>query len=145
VDRLRNLDRRVWVAVAIAVIAVGVLVWQTVFNKPSEECRPVRDLLDFNQSQAKVIEKKTGGGALPIADYQLWADGMSQRAEQVSSADLSQHALRLAQLANQFVVKLPQVQAAPSGEKAPPAAYEMAALNDQITGEIKQLSDKCPA
>jgi hypothetical protein len=140
-----KLDRRWWFAVVIVVVVAGIVLWQTVFNKPSEQCRPIRDMLDFNQSQAKIIEKKTGDGAPPIADYQLWADGMSQRAEQVTDADLSQHALRLAQLTSQFVIKLQQVQAAPPGDKAPPAAYEMAALNDQITSETKQLSDKCPA
>jgi hypothetical protein len=145
VNRLMKFDRRWWFAAVVVVVVAGVVLWQTVFNKPSEECRPVRDLLDFNQSQTKIIDKKTGDGAPPIADYQLWADGMSQRAEQVTSADLSLHALRLAQLANQFVVKLPEVQSAAPGGKAPPAAYEMAALNDQITAEIKQLSDKCPA
>jgi hypothetical protein len=140
-----KLDRRWWFAVVIVVVVAGIVLWQTVFNRPSEQCRPVRDLLDFNQSQAKIIDKKTGDGAPPIADYQLWADGLSQRAGQVTDADLAQHALLLAQLADQFVAKLPQVQSATPGQKAPPAAYEMAALNDQITSEIKQLSDKCPA
>jgi hypothetical protein len=142
---VRNLDRRWLVAIVILVIVAGVVTWQTFFNKPSEECKPVRDILDFNHSQAQIIEKKTGDGAPPIADYQLWADGLTQRAEQVNSTDLSPHAIRLAELATQFVTKLPQVQNPAPGQKAPPAAYEMSALNDQITGEIKQLSDKCPA
>lgn len=141
---MRYLERRWLVAVVIAVIAVGVLVWQTFFNKPPAECGAVRDLLDFNHSQAQIIEKKTGDGAPPIADFQLWADGMTQRAGQVDG-EMSPHAIRLAELATQFVTKLPQVQNPAPGEKAPPAAYQMAALNDQITGEIKTLSDKCPA
>jgi hypothetical protein len=141
---VRYLERRWLVAVVIAVIAVGILVWQTFFNKPPAECGAVRDLLDFNHSQAQIIEKKTGDGALPLADYQLWADGMTQRAGQVDG-EMSPDALRLAELATQFVTKLPQVQNPAPGEKAPPAVYQMSALNDQITREIKTLSDKCPA
>ncbi len=134
------------IAIVILVAAgVTVLLSRTLFNKPSEECRPVRDMLDFNSSQTQKIDKKTGDGAPPIADYQLWADGLTQRAEQVNSADLSPHALRLAELATEFVVKLPRVPAESNGQKAPAVAYEMAALNDPITDEIKQLRDKCPA
>ncbi|MCV7225918.1 hypothetical protein [Mycolicibacterium komossense] len=140
---MRNLDRRWLVAIVIAVVAVGVLAYQLFFNRPPEDCKAVKDLLDFNNSQGQIIAKKTGDGALPLADYQLWADGMTQRAEQVTSADLSPHAIRLAELATQFVTKLPQVQNPAPGQKAPPAAYEMAALNDQITSETKTLTDKC--
>lgn len=139
-----KLDRR-WIAAICVLLAVGgVLLWQTVFNKPSEQCRPVRDLLNFNHSEAEIINKKTGDGAPPIADYQLWADGMTQRAEQVSDANLAPTAIKVADLTTQFVAKLPRLPSEPTGDKAPPVAYEMAALNDQITAEIKQLSDACP-
>src|SRR5665647_3409284 len=120
-----RIDRRWWLAIVVAVIAVGTVLWQTVFNQPSEDCKPVRDLLDFNHAQAGIIAEKTGDGDAPIANYQLWADGLTQRAERVNSADLSQHAIRVAELATQFVTKLPQVQNPAPGQKAPPAAYEM--------------------
>ncbi|CAN5462375.1 hypothetical protein BH09ACT7_BH09ACT7_31820 [soil metagenome] len=142
---MRNLDRRWIAAICVLLLVGGVLLWQTVFNKPSEECKPVRDILDFNQSQAEIINKKTGDGAPPIADYQLWADGLTQRAEKVSDPNLAATAIKLADLATDFVVKLSRLPSEPTGEKAPPVAYEMSALNDQITANIKELSDACPA
>jgi hypothetical protein len=142
---MRNLDRRWIAAICVLLLVGGVLLWQTVFNKPSEQCQPVRDILDFNHSQAENIDKKTGDGAPPIADYQLWADGLTQRAEKVNDPNLAPTAIKLADLATEFVAKLPRLPSEPTGDKAPPVAYEMAALNDQITAQIKSLSDACPS
>src|SRR4051812_31977821 len=59
--RAVKLDRRWWAAIGVAVVAVAALVLPyTVFEGPSEECRPVKDLLDFNSSQAEHIASKTG-------------------------------------------------------------------------------------
>ena len=54
-----KLDRRWWAAIGVAVVAAVALVSYTVFDRPSEECRPVNDLLDFNRSQAEHIASKT--------------------------------------------------------------------------------------
>jgi hypothetical protein len=152
---LRSLDRRLWIAIGIAVVAVvAVVVSQTMFGRSDEDCRPVRDLLDFNTAQAKLIDEKAGDstGIPTVADetaYQKWADGLSQRAQNVNAPDLAQSALELASLANQFVAKMSRVRTeaetqAP-GAPAPPVAYEMSVLNIQITDHLASLSKECPA
>lgn len=148
-----KLDRRWWAAIGVAVIAVAALVLSyTVFNRPSEECRPVKDLLDFNRSQAEHIASKTGGeqGIPSVADdpaYQAWADGLAERAQKVTSPDLAQTSATLAKLANEFVGQLPvvraQAQSRAPGAPAPPAAFEMAALNARINDNLAELAKAC--
>ncbi len=139
--------------VVIAVTAIALS--QNMFRRNSEECRPVRELLEFNSAQAALIASKSDDQATPTvpsvaedAAYQTWADGLAQRAEQVSSPELAVHAIGVADLATQFVTKLPQLraqtQARAPGASAPPVAYEMAALNDRLSGELAQLSRACP-
>ncbi|HEX2284353.1 MAG TPA: hypothetical protein VHI10_05905 [Mycobacterium sp.] len=146
-----RLDRRWWVAIGVAVVAVVALVY-TVIQKPPEECRPVQDLLEFNRSQAAVIESKTGGseGVPTTADeavYRVWADGLAERARQVTAPELVRTSAQIANLADQFVGKMPtlraQTQARAPGAPTPPAVYEMAALNDQINRNVAELSDAC--
>ncbi|HKP39773.1 hypothetical protein [Mycobacterium sp.] len=148
-----KLDRRWWVAIAVAVVAVGALALRyTVFAGPSEECRPVKDLLDFNRAQGEHIAAKSGDeqGIPTAADdvvYHAWADGLAERAQKVYSPDLARTATTVATLANEFVGKLPQVRAqaesrAP-GAPAPPAAYEMMALNARITQNLDELAKAC--
>ncbi len=148
-----KLDRRWWAAIGVAVVAAVALVLSyTVFDRPSEECRPVKDLLDFNRAQAEHIASKTGDeqGIPSVADdaaYQAWADGLAERAQKVTSPDLAQTGATVAKLANEFVGKLPVVRAqaesrAP-GAPAPPAAYDMAALNALIADNIAKLSKAC--
>ena len=152
---LRDLPRRLWIYIGIAVIAVvAVVASETMFGRSDEDCRPVRDLLDFNTAQAKLIDSKAGdsSGIPTVADetaYQKWADGMSQRAQNVNAPDLAQSALELASLANQFVAKMSRVRSeaenqAP-GAPAPRVAYEMSVLNIQITDHLASLSKECPA
>ncbi|HEX9498439.1 MAG TPA: hypothetical protein VF926_08705, partial [Mycobacterium sp.] len=110
-----KLDRRWWVAIGVAVIAaVAAVLSYTVFDRPSEGCRPVVDLLDFNRSQAEHMASKTGDeqGIPSVADdaaYQAWADGLAERAQKVTSPDLAQTSATVAKLANEFVGKLPVV------------------------------------
>jgi hypothetical protein len=151
---IRDLDRRLQVAIGIAVVAViAVVVSETVFSRPSEECRPVIDLLNYNASQAKLIESKSGDAATvpnvaEEAAYQKWADGLAQRAQNVSAPDLAQPSIELASLASQFVTKLSRLRIEASnsapGAPAPAVAYEMAALNIQITDHLSQLAKACP-
>jgi hypothetical protein len=148
-----KLDRRWWVAIAVVLVAVGALVLRyTVFAGPSEECRPVKDLLDFNRSQGEQIASKTGDaqGIPTVAEesaYQAWADGMAERAQKVTSPELARTATTVASLANEFVGKLSVVRAqadsrAP-GAPAPPAVYEMAALNARISNSLEELAKAC--
>jgi hypothetical protein len=148
-----KLDRRWWVAIAVVLVAVGALVLRyTVFAGPSEECRPVKDLLDFNRSQGEQIASKTGDaqGIPTVAEesaYQAWADGMAERAQKVTSPELARTATTVAGLANEFVGKLSVVRAqadsrAP-GAPAPPAVYEMAALNARISNSLEELAKAC--
>ncbi|MDT5016736.1 MAG: hypothetical protein QOD39_2896, partial [Mycobacterium sp.] len=61
VAAMRRLDRRWWIAIGVAVVAVmAVVLSYTVFGKTPEECRPVQDMFDFNKSQAALIESKAG-------------------------------------------------------------------------------------
>jgi hypothetical protein len=148
-----KLDRRWWVAIAVVVVAAVALVLQyTVFDRPSEECRPVKELLDFNRSQGEHIASKTGDEqGIPTAAeepaYQAWADGLAERAQNVTAPDLARTATTVASLANEFVGKLPVVRAqaesrAP-GAPAPPAAYEMMALNARISENLDELAKAC--
>jgi len=148
-----KLDRRWWVAIAVVLVAVGALVLRyTVFAGPSDECRPVKDLLDFNRSQGEQIASKTGDaqGIPTVAEesaYQAWADGMAERAQKVTSPELARTATTVASLANEFVGKLSVVRAqadsrAP-GAPAPPAVYEMAALNARISNSLEELAKAC--
>jgi hypothetical protein len=148
-----KLDRRWWIAIGVAVIAAVALVLQyTVFDRPSEECRPVKDLLDFNRTQAEHVASKSGDEqGLPTAAedaaYQAWADGLAERAQDVNSPDLARTASTVASLANEFVGKLPllraQTEARAPGAPAPPAAYEMMALNARISENLDGLAKAC--
>jgi hypothetical protein len=148
-----KLDRRWWAAIGVAVVvAVAVVLSYTVFDRPAEGCRPVEDLLDFNRSQAEHMASKTGDeqGIPSVADdaaYQAWADGLAERAQKVTSPDLAQRSATLAKLANEFVGKLPvvraQAQSRAPGAPAPPAAFEMAALNARISDNLAELAKAC--
>jgi hypothetical protein len=148
-----KLDRRWWAAIGVVVVAVVALVLRyTVFDRPSEECRPVKDLLDFNRSQAEHMASKTGDeqGIPSVADdaaYQAWADGLAERAQKVTAPDLARTATTVASLANEFVGKLPvvraQAEARAPGAPAPPAAFEMAALNARISNGLAELEKAC--
>jgi hypothetical protein len=145
--------RRWWVAIGVVVVvAVALVLSYTVFDGPSEECRPVKDLLDFNRAQAERIASKTGDdpGLPTVADdaaYQAWADGMAERAQKVSSPDLARRVTTVANLANEFVGKLPvlraQTESRAPGAPAPPVAYEMAGLNARISANLEELSKAC--
>jgi hypothetical protein len=146
-----RLDRRWWIAIGVAVVAVVGLVY-TVIRKPPDECRPVQELLEFNRSQAALIESKTrdSEGVPTTADeaaYRVWADGLSERARQVTAPELVRTSAQIANLADQFVGKMAtlrtQTQSRAPGAPAPPAVYEMAALNDQIARNVAELSDAC--
>jgi hypothetical protein len=147
-----NLDRRWWAAIGVAVVAVVALVSYTVFDRPSEECRPVNDLLDFNRSQAEHIASKTGDeqGIPSVADdaaYQAWADGLAERAQKVTAPELARTSTTVASLANEFAGNLPvlraQTESRAPGAPAPPAAYEMMALNARISENLNELAKAC--
>ena len=90
-----NLDRRWWIAIGVVVVVlVALVVSRTVFRPPPEECGPVQELLDFNRSQSAAIESKFADSqgipdASEEAAYQAWADGLADRAQNVSSPELA--------------------------------------------------------
>ena len=150
-----KLDRRWGFAIGVAVIAVVAFALSQfgVFGPSAEDCRPVKDLLEFNRSQAEQIASKTGDseGIPTVAEegaYQVWADGVAERAQSVHEPDLATDATQLASLSSEFVAKFPvlraQTQSRAPGAPAPPAAYEMAVLNTQISETLAKLSDACP-
>src|SRR3954471_9208758 len=110
-----KLERRWWAVIAVTAVAVVAIVLSyTVFDRPSEECRPVKDLLDFNRAQAEHIESKTGDeqGAPTVGDdgaYQGWGDGLAERAQKGTSPALARSSRTVAPLAGEFVGKLPLV------------------------------------
>ena len=139
------------IAVVIAVVALA-LSYFGVFGKSSEDCRPVKDMLDFNRAQAEQIAAKTAdsSGVPNVAEegaYQAWADGLAERAQNVHEPDLARDATQLASLANEFVGKFSEVRVAAGsrapGAPAPPAVFQMEMLNTQISESIKKLSDAC--
>ena len=146
-------SRRLWVYIGVVVVvAVAMGLRYTVFAGPSEECRPVKDLLDFNRSQGEQIASKTGDakGIPSVAEesaYQAWADGLAERAQKVNSPDLARTATTVATLANEFVGKFADLRAQSNsrapGAAAPPAAYEMAALNARISNSFDELAKAC--
>jgi len=147
-----KLARRWLLTICVAVVAAVALVYSTWFDGPSEECRPVKDLLDFSRSQAEHMSSKTGDehGIPSVADdaaYQVWADGLAERAQKVTSPDLAQKSATVAKLANEFVGQLPvvraQAQSRAPGAPAPPAAFEMAALNARISNNLEELAKAC--
>ena len=149
-----KLDRRWWVAIAaVAIAAVALGLSQTnLFGRSPEECRPVKDLLEFNSSQGEQIESKFAdaeGIPSPAEDaaYQAWADGLAERAGMVTAPDLAGASTQVAYLANEFVAKLPEIRAQAAtrapGAPAPPAYFETMALNSQILEKLKELSDAC--
>jgi hypothetical protein len=140
-----------WIlTISVVVIAAVVAIWMTFFDKTSEKCKPVIDLLNFNKSQGALIESKGGTGTPTAAEdamYQQWADGLAERAQKVTDPELAAQATELAQLANQFVAGLPRVRAAKEsrapGAPAPAVVYQLSALSDQITAQTGQLSQAC--
>jgi hypothetical protein len=148
-----KLERRWWAVIAVTAVAVVAIVLSyTVFDRPSEECRPVKDLLDFNRAQAEHIESKTGDerGVPTVGEdaaYQAWADGLAERAQKVTSPDLARTSTTVATLAGEFVGKLPlvrsQAESRAPGAPAPPAVYEMAALNARISNNLAELEKAC--
>jgi len=146
-------SRRLWIYIGVvAVVAVALGLRYTVFDRPSEECRPVKDMLDFNRSQGEHIASKTGDsqGIPTVAEeaaYQAWADGMAERAQKVTSPDLARTATTVATLANDFVGKISlvrsQADSRAPGAPAPPAVYEMAALNARISNSLDELAKAC--
>ncbi|MDR3659963.1 MAG: hypothetical protein P4L86_06070 [Mycobacterium sp.] len=151
---LLSLDRswKIGIAVALAVV-VGLIVWQTEFRGPTAECRPVRDMLDYNKAQAVQIESKADKSGIPTmaeeTAYRAWADGMAERAQKVTAADVAVHAVQLATLSSQFASALDAYRIAAQGRApgapAPTEAYQLSAINAQISDEMKALNDACPA
>ena len=150
-----KLDRRWGFATGVAVLAVVAFALSQfgVFGPSADDCRPVKELLEFNRSQGEQIAAKTGDseGIPNVAEegaYQIWADGLAERAQSVHDPDLATDATHLASLSGEFVSKFPvlraQSQSRAPGAPAPPEAYEMAALNSQITETLAKLSDACP-
>ncbi len=149
-----RLDRRWWLAIGVAVVVAVVLVLSnTVFDGPSEECKPVQAMLDFNNSQGELIASKASDSdpAVPTvaedAVYQQWADGMAQRAQQMNDPNLAATAIQVADATSQFVAKLPRMRSeaenrAP-GAPAPRVWIEMTLLNQRIIEGLDQLADAC--
>ncbi|MGX9675077.1 hypothetical protein [Mycobacterium sp. HM-7] len=153
---LLSLDRswKIGIAVSLAVV-IGIVVWQTQFRGPTPQCKPVRDMLDYNKAQAVQIESKidkNSGGVPTIAEetaYRAWADGMAERAQKVTGDKVAANAVQLATLASQFASALDAYRIAAQGRApgapAPTEAYQLSAINAQITEQMKALSDACPA
>jgi hypothetical protein len=138
------------VVIAVAALALSRL---NLFGPSSEECRPVKDMLAFNRSSAEQIAAKTGDseGIPTVAEegaYQAWADGLAERSQNVHEPDLAKDAIQLASLSSEFVatfsVLRQQSESRAPGAPAPPAVYQMDALNTQITDTLAKLSDACP-
>jgi hypothetical protein len=150
-----KLGRRWMFTIMAVVVAAGAFALSQfgVFGPSAEDCRPVKEMLEFNRSQGEQIAAKSGDseGIPTVAEegaYQVWADGLAERAQSVHDPDLATDATQLASLSNEFVSKFgvlrAQSQARAPGAPAPPEAYQMSVLNSQITETLAKLSDACP-
>jgi hypothetical protein len=146
-----KLDRRWWIAIGVGVVTVAALVY-TIIRQPPQECRPVLDLLEFNRSQGEAVRAKTADADGPptVSDqiaYQQWADGLAERARSIDAPELRFTATDVADLAGEFVGKMPRLRAAADaqapGAPTPQVVYEMAALDDQIQRKLSELSEAC--
>ncbi|OBB36376.1 hypothetical protein [Mycobacterium sp. 852002-51961_SCH5331710] len=146
-----TLDRRWWIAIAVVAIAFVALVYSSL-QKPPEECRPVLDLLEFNKQQNDLINAKSEGAEGPPTQaeeiaYQQWADGLSERARNIDTPELRFTAVEVADLAGQFVQKMPkaraETQSRAPGAPPPQVFYEMSALDTQIRRKLAELSEAC--
>jgi hypothetical protein len=72
---------------------------------------------------------------------------LAERAQKVTSPDLARTSTTVASLANEFVGTLPivraQAESRAPGAPAPPAAYEMMALNARISENLNELAKAC--
>ena len=114
----------------------------------------MQDLLEFNRTQAEAIEANSqdAEGVPSAADeiaYRQWADGLAERARNVEAPELRFTAVEVADLASEFVKKLPELRSASGaqapGAPAPQVVYEMAAIDDQIQQRLADLSEGCSA
>jgi len=148
-----RVNRRWWVAIAVVVIVMIALTLNQFLGKPSEECKPVIAFLEYNKSQGELIDSKGSDDdpAVPTqaeeTAYQQWADGLAQRALDISDPNLAGTAIQVADAATKFVAMMPRVRAeaenrAP-GAPAPPAYFEMTLINKRITDGLQQLTDAC--
>lgn len=155
---LRPLRRRWVAALCVGVLAGGIDVTWSIQSR-AQPCRAVRAMIDFNRTTQASLQAKTripAAGShdeltVPAdADYRYWADGMRQRAGRVGAPGLAVHAHRAADLAQQSltVMKQMQEQAAaqdPLSRQVPASAYTFAVINREFTGQMRALQDACPA
>lgn len=138
-------------AIGVVVIVIVALAYSQL-QKPPAECGPVLDLLEYNKSQNELISAKSedAEGAPTAAEeiaYREWADGLTERARNIDKPELRFTATDLADLATQFVRKMPEARAATEhrapGAPAPQVYYEMSAIDSQIQRKLAELSNAC--
>lgn len=149
-----------WVAAAaVLVVAVGVTPWTTLGQQSATPCAPVRDLLAFNTSQTDAMRAKIHLPAQGSAeeatgpddtDYRTWADGIAQRAAEVTDQTLAPTAQQAADLSSRIADKrreaVAQVDAmAATDTEPPPAARDAALAQQQYAMAITRLDQACPA
>ncbi len=138
---------------SVLIIAVAFGIWAAFFRGPSEKCKPVIDILEFNHAQAARVSEQPADPNNPVPTqaedliYQQWADGLAERSQKVSDPGLQVQAIQLAQLASEFAAGLPGVRAAVQhrapGAPPPPEVLGMFALNQRIADQLQQLSQAC--
>ena len=103
---------------SVLIIAVAFGIWAAFFRGPSEKCKPVVDILEFNHAQAARVSEQPADPNNPVPTqaedliYQQWADGLAERAQKVSDPGLQVQAIQLAQLASGVRRRAARVRAA---------------------------------
>ena len=98
---------------SVLIIAVAFGIWAAFFRGPSEKCKPVIDILEFNHAQAARVSEQPADPNNPVPTqaedliYQQWADGLAEQAQKVSDPDCRCRRFQLAQLASEFAAGLP--------------------------------------
>jgi hypothetical protein len=80
-------------------------------------------------------------------DYQVWVEGLADRAAKVPAGDLAQQSKEMAQTADRLIrsridLKEQAAVTAP-GAAAPPAAYAVKAFNDEFEAQVANLIKAC--
>lgn len=158
---MRFLTRRATTLV-VGLVAAVVFVWAAVGvfanSGRSDECRAVDELLEFHHSQLEYFESKTHVPAAgsydepssPSAeDYQVWADGLAERAAAVNEPQLAEHARRVGELATQSVHLVDQLRVEENARELldfgpPPSLETYAQVSAAFNDEVAALDAACP-
>lgn len=139
-----------WViAAVITAVVVAAAAWLVVARTGGgDDCAAAREMIAFNRQHNATVEAQANSGQeSPQAEYEHWADHLSDLAATVDDPGLAEHARRAADLAHQTVALNPALLAELAGPQTGlgPIAHDYAELSRQFGEELTALGQACPA